>query len=445
MTRFQTLPKLRRGGPAQRGLAALTVVMVLFFVMALVAAYTNRNLLFEQRISANNYRVARAVNAADAGIEWALAMLNGGRVDELCRPSTNAADQDWRRRYLSDVGADSYGLLTGTNAADQMFPACIGQGAALSCICPSTSNRAPAIGLPADGAGSAFGVAFVPPTVVPRPGTMIVTARGCASIGSGNSACYAQNPNRPQVDALSNVLATVGLVRALPLSPIAALTAGTVIDAAAGELWVANDDPERGLTAHAGGDINLGAGTNNFVGPAGSTADGRQPNDATLSQLAAAANDGWFRAMFGMDKTSFLRSPATRRIDCANGCASADLTNVVAGYPRNPIWLAGDLTLDGTADLGSDANPVMLVVDGALTVSGNLRITGFVHATSIVWQAGGASVKGAMASATSFTATARATLAYDRSVMDLIQWRYGSFVRVPGSWGYIDKFGIGGS
>ena len=63
-----------------RGMAALTVVMVLFFVMALVAAYTNRNLVFEQRISANSYKATRALEAADAGVEWTIGLLNAGRM-----------------------------------------------------------------------------------------------------------------------------------------------------------------------------------------------------------------------------------------------------------------------------------------------------------------------------------------------------------------------------
>ena len=36
-------PSRQRG----KGMAALTVVMIIFFVMALVAAFTNRNLVFE--------------------------------------------------------------------------------------------------------------------------------------------------------------------------------------------------------------------------------------------------------------------------------------------------------------------------------------------------------------------------------------------------------------
>lgn len=37
----------------QRGAASLIVVMVLFFVVAMVVAYTNCSLMFEQRTSAN--------------------------------------------------------------------------------------------------------------------------------------------------------------------------------------------------------------------------------------------------------------------------------------------------------------------------------------------------------------------------------------------------------
>ena len=76
-------------------MAALMMVMVMFFIMALVAAYTNRNLVFEQRTTANSYRAERALVAADSGLDWTLSMLNGGRIDLQCRPSTTATDVDF--------------------------------------------------------------------------------------------------------------------------------------------------------------------------------------------------------------------------------------------------------------------------------------------------------------------------------------------------------------
>lgn len=445
MTRRHPVTQRLRARRSERGLATLTVVMILFFVMALVAAYTNRNLIFEQRISANTYRAARALEAADAGVEWTVAMLNSGRVDAACQPSTDANDSDFRRRYLADddqtSGMGGYNVVWGGNLADAMFPACINRDGALSCICPSAANRNPAIGVPADGIGSAFATSFILPGNAVRPGTMQFATRGCASPGTGGSACFAQTDDPPRVDSLSGAFTTVGLVRALPLAPAAALTAGTTIDASAGELRISNTDAQRGLTAHSGGALVLGgAGVHQFVGPAGSSDDGRLAGDTTLAQLSAGANEAWFRAMFGMASATFQRQPATQRVVCANGCASADLVNPVAGHPRNPIWVGGDLTLDAAGALGSDAEPLMLVVGGTLTIVADVRITGFVHANRIVWSAAGASVKGAMATTTSVTATTRATLAYDRGVMDLIQWRYGSFVRVPGSWNLTTVF-----
>ena len=58
-----------------RGIAALGVVMVLFFILAMVGAYTNRNLVFEQRTSANSYRAARSLAAADAAICLRISFL----------------------------------------------------------------------------------------------------------------------------------------------------------------------------------------------------------------------------------------------------------------------------------------------------------------------------------------------------------------------------------
>ena len=53
----------------QHGVAALVVVMALLFAMVLVAVFANRNLVFEQRASANQYRSSQAFEAAEAGIE----------------------------------------------------------------------------------------------------------------------------------------------------------------------------------------------------------------------------------------------------------------------------------------------------------------------------------------------------------------------------------------
>ena len=424
----------------RQGVATLTVVMILFFVMAMVAAYTNRNLIFEQRIATNSYRANRALEAADAGVEWTVAMLNGGRIDANCQPSTTVTDNAFRQRYFTDALSDIDGRPGGYDVAwadanNRVYPACVNREGVLSCICPRVGAAVPAIGGAADGLGSAFRIEFVLPGREVRRGAMAFAARGCASVGDNASACTSQTHDAlPTVDGLSGALTTVGLVRALPIPPIAALTVGTTASGVA--LSISNADAATGLAVHAGGSVPPASPSVVYAGPAGSSGIAWLPDDPKLTQLRAEANNGWFRKMFGMDPATYQRQPVVRIVDCAGGCTSASLTNILLGYPRNPIWVAGNLDLDTVGALGTAADPVMLIVTGQLTISANAVITGFVHADSIVWTAAaaGASVLGAMVAVDTFAAAGLATLAYDRAVLDIISLRYGSFVRAPGSW-----------
>lgn len=422
-----------------RGVAALTVVMILFFVMALVAAYTNRNLLFEQRISANSYRSNRALEAADAGVEWTVAMLNAGRIDGNCRPTNNAAFGDFRSRYLVRVdtavnvvgGEGGFDLPWGATTANRVYPACIVRDGALRCICPVLGAATPDIGAPADGIGSAFRIAFFLPGNAVRAGAMQFTSRGCSNPGSGSDSCFAQKDAMPVVDGVSAALTTVGLLRALPVAPLAPLTAGQKVLNGGGKLVVVNRDTQTdGLTVRAGGDIE--ADTTDFS-RLKTGVDTWKKFDPNLEADAAAANQGWFRAMFAMDPATYRQQPAVVRLDCAAGCTMTQLTDALASNPRNPIWAEGNLNLGTAGALGSAANPLMLIVTGTLTVAANVNVTGFVHAQQVNWNSL-ASLQGALVSATSFSATAEARLTYDKAVLDTIRLEYGSFVRTPGSW-----------
>ncbi len=422
-----------------RGVAALTVVMVLFFVMALVAAYTNRNLIFEQRISIGNYRTSRAMDAAEAASNWTLSLLNGGRINTNCQPSASPGDLDYRRLAIVEVAPAAYGeggynLPAGAAQGAQLVSGCIIANGTMSCTCPTTTTPNPAITVPADGKGSAFHSTFFLAGDRVLPGAIGVGSYGCGSLGSGTSDCSRSVVAGPQVDGVAGVQTTVGLLRALPLAPKAALTAGDTVDASAGSLLVTNPDSGSGYTVMAGGAINPGVGSQ-FVVPAGSVGDGKIQGISALHDLSVDA-DLWFRTFFGMPLASYQAQPAAQVLDCAVSCSQADLATVIASYPRNPIVVVGNFVLDTAASLGTPAEPLMLVVTGSLTVSATTQIVGFVHAGSVIWSAGAgtATLSGALVSATTFTTATTARLAYDRPVMDTVRLRYGSFVRTPGSW-----------
>ncbi len=432
----------------QRGVAALTVVMVLFFVMALVAAYTNRNLVFEQRISANSYRATRALEAADAGVEWTIAMLNAGRVTADCTPpdvAAAAAFTDFRSRYTVPSANDTNGegafdVPWGQVPANRIYPVCIIADGAPTCRCPAMGEAPAALAGPADTAVSAFRITFRlfdDDTV--RGGAMQFVSRGCANPGSAATACTAQADTTPVVDGSTTVITTVGLVRALPVAPKAALTAGTDINfLGAGALLVANGDFASGLTVHAGRNNPAPPLGSRYEGPAGSGSDGRVDNDPALQALttpAQQAQQGWFRALFVLDTGSYQRQPAVVRLNCAAGCTRADLANALLLNPRNPIWAEGNLDIDAAGDLGSAADPMMLIVSGTLTVSANATVRGFAHANAVNLSAPALAWDGALVSATAVNVTVGvATLRYDKAMLDTIRLRYGSFVRAPGGW-----------
>lgn len=436
----------------QRGMAALTVVMVLFFVMALVAAYTNRNLVFEQRSSANSYRAARALEAADAGVEWTIGMLNAGRITAACAPPEPAQAgglTDFRSRYLAPAmnthtgESDAFGLAWGLGHANRVYPTCVVVDGAPRCACPAVGETAARIAVPADGVATAFRISFrLFDDITVRGGAVQLVSRGCSDPGTGDRSCIAQSddPNAPPaVDGSTTVIATLGLVRALPVAPKATLTAGTTITATApGELRVSNSDFTTGLTVHAG--VPLAAAIpNRFSGPAGSSGDGRIDGDTTMAALSGQGADPWFRALFALDMASYQRQPAVVRLNCAAGCDRAHIAAALVLNPRNPIWADGDVNLGAAAggvadDLGTPANPMMLIVNGALTISGDAHVRGFAHADQITWSAPAATWDGALVARTTFTATSVATLRYDKAVLDTIRLGYGSFVRAPGGW-----------
>ena len=430
------------------GVATLTVVMVLFFVMALVAAYTNRNLIFEQRISLGNFRSARAAEAAEASVNWALSLLNGGRVNSQCLASVDPVDTDFRQMFSAVPGptqyapAGSYALPPNQYAINERVWGCVIADGVARCACPTTSVPNPTIARPLDNKGSAFHVTMYLPETggSPMAGTLGLLGFACGSLGDGNNDCSRSVGlgGKPQADGVSGVSQVVGLLRALPLAPQATLTVGGAVNGGTGNLQVTNRDSSSGYTVLSGLDYTAGTGPsgNRFHPPAGTEGEARQHNIIALNTLANQANGGWFRNLFAMDLVSYGLQPAAQVIDCTAGCTATRLNTVLLGFPRNPIILNGSVNIDSAVALGSATDPALLVINGTLTITANATITGFIHANSVAWNAATATLSGAMMTPGNFTIGAGgvATMSFDKPVIDKIKYRYGSFVRVPGSW-----------
>ena len=440
---------ISRQPPRQRGAASLAVVMVLFFILAMVAAYTNRNLVFEQRTSANSYKAARSLAAADAGVDWAISMLNGGTIGPAC--TSAGATDDFRRRYFQfDQVTVAGKFLHKTGATSvQTTPACSARpGGGWDCSCP-TGGRA--VLSAANDQEPVFTVGFNDnASNKTPPGVIDIRSRGCHSVRSGTvtaanvnakGSCHIEDLFQTEmvdklalnVDAVAMVRVSVGLVSALPVVPSAALTVDGLVNQSAGtQLNAINPDPLTGLALRAGGAVGDPASVRT-AGPAGSSAGTMVANDSDLNTIPPA---DFFRRTLGIPSDNYRQQPAVTMLSCAGGCsATATLVPALASAPTRTIFVKGDLDLDTAAAIGSASTPTMLVVTGNVNISQAVTFNGVIFAGgNVTWAASGGVVNGALIAGGDYTGTGNAAIAYDRAIVQKIHKGYGSFVRIPGSW-----------
>ncbi len=416
----------------QRGAAALVITVVLFFTLLLAAVYVNRSLVFEQRSSANQYRSTQAFEAAEAGLEWAAAALNGQpRIGADCQSQPGAATS-FRERYTARDPLT--GRLSGrnTSAAQPLQAACVRAGTGWSCSCPS--DGATALAAPSgDSPAPAFILKFL---AGDRPGVLRVASTGCTSaVGAcaGGAAGAADG-----ADATATVEVSFGLLPALATLPIAPLTLRGGIDAGSAALGLHNADPASGgVTLHAG--ASVAAPLTRLSSAAGSSAaDAAVEADATL---AALTPERLFSSHFGIDKLGWKGLPVVRRVSCGTDCAGV-LTAALEGSAHSMLWVgpaagAAAVRIDGPLTLGTPAKPVVLVIDGPLQLSGVVRIHGLVYAASLAWtdaSTPGALLRGAAILEGDYAGDAAADLVYDAALLTTLRASTGSLVRINGSW-----------
>jgi hypothetical protein len=405
--------------------AAVPVVLLLFFGLGVMLLYANRALIFEQRTAANQARATQALELAEAGLEWALAMLNlSESIDASCLPAASATDNFRDRLLTFDAASGLITPRTDPADADRLLRAtCAIVAGAPVCSCPGSGLPSFAQGVQ----GPMYSVEFA--AVAPaRAGVVRLTATGCTSTGAAepDPACLPGASGR--ADARAQVTVLLARLPALATAPAAVVTltgnfgphgAGASVD------LYNTDTGTRGITVHAGGTVEV------TTVPGTPPLDTLLGSDPTLAALAADP-DALFTGYFNMSKAAW-RAAATR-LTCGSDCAAQVQQAHAAGAQM--IWIDGDAVLNSSTPLGSTARPLALVVDGQIELRGNTEFIGLIYATTWDLQGGGRTgVRGAAISEGSLSANGSADLYFDASVMlQLQQGGAGVFSRLPGSW-----------
>jgi hypothetical protein len=406
----------------QAGAATLAVVALLLLLMLAAALLASRNLVADQRSAAHQVHHVQAMEAAEAGLQWALARLNGGALDPLCRP---AAGLPWRDEVLPfDAGSGRF-----VPAPAAPVAACAHDGMAWHCACGHGPEGA---SVPARGAAAPHAAFVLRLQPLPRPGQVRVVARGC----SGRAASCDGAPS--ESDAQAEVSLVAALLPALRSPPAAALAARGAVDLGGSPLNLVNAGAGTvapGLALQAGGNIT-GADAARFTTAAGGapTEGARFANDPALAGLAT---ERFFASVLGPDRAGFLRLPGLHRLACGGDCSAA-LARAHAGGARL-VWVDEALRLQGPAQLGTPDQPLLVVAAGEVSLSGPVQLHGALYGAAPRWRfepEAGSVVRGAVIAEgdVALGAAAAGSVVYDAAIVGALQRRIGTLVAVPGGW-----------
>jgi hypothetical protein len=396
-----------------RGAASLGVVVVLLAAASLVVLYVNRALVFEQRISANQARSTVAFEAAEAGVEWALAALgHAGPLDPHCEPGSLPGDGPLRERLLQWEPA------TNQVAAGSARAGCSrGEGGAWQCSCPASGGPE----WPA-GTGAAAGAFSLRVEPASRPGSFRLVATGCANPGS---FCAPD-----QADALATATVSVAALPLLAHPPATALAAGGAITLGTGTLVANTDAASGGYAATAGDSIQVEEGAQLLGLPGRPPAAAVAANDASLREASVPLR------FLGLGPGLYRELPGVKRLACATACRAQQASAAWAAGTQPVLWIDGDLDLDAGLPLGTAQAPVLLVVAGQLRISSAVEPWGLAVARSVAWSHPGGGIArwhGALVAQEGIALAGGAQVIFDAAVLQRLG-RLKSFVRIPGGW-----------
>ncbi|CAM3838807.1 PilX N-terminal domain-containing pilus assembly protein [Roseateles saccharophilus] len=403
--------------------------MVLFLVMALLAAYANRGLLFEQRIAGSYARAALSQEVAEGGIEWALAQLNGPAIDANCQPLA-VGGQRFADKYLQINPSDRSIVLTKLNYAP-IFADCTrdNANAGWACRCPAINTRVP----PAAAGGTdlipSFGIRAIAGS---RGGTIQLISTGCTDSVVDNCAGSNASSRSTSQWAMVRFNSTIALVSAVRTPPATPLVVKGNLDMTGAGLGLHNTDPRS-----AGLLLDIGGSWSGMNNARMQSVPGTDPSQASIQndQALSAAPDV-FKMFMGATPTRYFQHPSLRTVTCSGDCSNALQTAYNAG--SRILWVAGSMSFSSNKTIGSPGDPVLIIADGNISLDGPFILNGMLVATgNLSWNnAGGATllINGIVLVGGSMQTSGAMDIAYQQAIADQLTNRMGSFVRVPGGW-----------
>ncbi len=388
----------------QAGAATLAMSVVLLLLITMVSIYTSRTVIMEKRISANDFRARQAFEAAESGLQIAIAYIaESGGADK---------DGDGNIDPVFDTDADGVGNVNTMTFADN------------SSVTVTVAGAFPQFQIQSVG--------------VSDDRTATQTVR---SIGSTTDAL----PNVPDNPLTTkSALTTVGSATIHNPEGHSTIWSGSDVDLGSNNSTATNianpDDPGYPTCM----DTSMTCST---VRSSSKIAVGLDviEHDSSLNNLTA---EQMFQNTFGLSMANYRESRVTLEVLAANAdnLASNDAAPGVDLATGEVIWVEGNTSIIDNTIVGCevttnpcpDANldPSILIINGDLTmIIGSPRFYGIVFVVGSVSIDGNTTITGALLVNGNVTSTTDGSLDLWYS-SDMLQRSRdnGPMAGAPGSW-----------
>jgi hypothetical protein len=383
------------------------VTIVLLMAVGLIALYTNRAAIMEQRLSANEIRTKQAFAAANAGLEHALAYMRMGGVDH-----------------------------DNNDTADTVVPVTLATGSYKVAYC------APAPAAPPDC-----------PATPPVGALICATSPGIADLTNVLTVSCGWSDDSSSVHRLVQGMRATKNTNGNGSSPLVTRGSANLLTGGASIFNFFND-----LTVWSGGSLlgqsNTGktfirdtvayptASTSDpYLVPSNSSPGCNNPptgyqcstQGSTLghdtvsgdTNLSSKSVPEYFQSFFG-------QTPEAYKAETANVILDSTTLSSIDGMRGTTIWVDGNATLS-TQTIGTPDRPVKLIIDGDLDMSANLVIYGLVYVKGNITSQGTPTIYGALLGAGNATVTGNLKVVYDPKAFGSGPGE-GKAGKVPGSW-----------
>jgi Tfp pilus assembly protein PilX len=359
----------------QQGVATLLItVIMLASITLIILAAASYNIL-QQKVTSNSSQNTQAYEAAEAGLEFGIVYLQKNSGAILASPVNG---------YIPAYSSSN------------------------------TQNVALAN-------GSKFSIAYTNP-VQNNYSLILITSVGTS----------------PDSTATHTVMQQVSVGSFLSTPPTVPLISKGSI-AMSGSSVISN--PQANSTITTGSTIVFTGNSQTLVtgGIVGSNSshigsDVQQSNSA----IAAMSNTTFFQTYFGASETAVQ---PTVKYTYTNS-SSTDYSTTLNGKTGTSIWInqaAGTTaTIGSNSVIGSAANPVLLIVNGSLNITGNAIFYGFIYVIGgvAVDLTGNSTINGGVVSTDNLSITGNTTMKYNTTVLGALQKQVETtyYSKVPGTW-----------